>query len=445
LFERQLAHAAAAFYPSPFEKAAILVVNGFNSPISASFGRGNGNFINTHSQIKFPDSIGFLYSTFTEYCGFEPGSDEYKLMGLAPYGEPAYADIILKRLAHLKSNGAVTLNRGYFNLYQAGKIANKKFNDLFGGPPRNKRDRISKKYMDMACSIQHFTNKVMLSMAVRLYKETGLKNLCMSGDVALNCVANSYIMREGPFKDVWIQPAASDAGCAIGSALLGWHKDMGKPRKVRNGSDSQNASLPGPDYSDAEIEKYLNKNSIKYEKLGRELLLKKVARLLNDKAIIGWFQGRMEFGPRALGNRSILADPRSKDMRDTINSKVKFREPFRPFAPSVLLERAKEYFDINCESPYMLFVSSIKKSGFPAITHVDNSARVQTVKRADNPLFHDLIKQFDKDYGCPMIINTSFNRMGEPIVCTPEDAYRCFKATGIDYLVMGSFLCEKKT
>jgi carbamoyltransferase len=365
-------------------------------------------------------------------------------MGLAPYGEPVYVDLILEKLIKLKTDGVFHINSDYFNRHSKLKITNKKFNDLFGAPPRKESERIEKRHKDLARSVQAVTEIVLMNMVNRLHRETKLENLCMAGEMALNCVANGRILREGPFKRVWIQPASSDAGCALGAAFLGWHEYMGRPRRVDLYKDSQKMSFLGPSYSDEEIEGYLRKNGIKYERLERGTLLKKAAGFLNAQKIVGWFQGRMEFGPRALGNRSILADPRSKKMRDMINAKVKFREPFRPFAPSVLLEKAEEHFDPGCESPYMLFVSAVKKDRFPAVTHIDNSARVHTVKRRDNVLFYDLLNQFYKDHGCPMVINTSFNKMGEPIVCTPEEAYRCFMGTKMDCLVMGRFLMEKK-
>ena len=364
-------------------------------------------------------------------------------MGLAPYGEPVYIDLILEKLIKLRTDGAFHVNSDYFNCHLKLKKVNKKFNDLFGGPPRREGERIEKRHKDLARSIQAVAEIALMNMIKQLYRETRLENLCMAGEMALNCVANGRILREGPFKRVWIQPAASDAGCALGAALMGWYEHMGKRRRVKPGKDMQKASLLGPSCSDKEIERYLRESNIQYIKPKRSDLLKKVAAILNAQKTVGWFEGRMEFGPRSLGNRSILADPRSKDMRDIINKKVKFREPFRPFAPSVLLEKSEECFDLECESPYMLFTSQVKSSKFPAITHVDNSARVQTIKRADNPIFYDLLKLFYKDHGCPMAINTSFNIKGEPIVCNPDDAYRCFMRTNIDYLVMGSFLIGK--
>jgi carbamoyltransferase len=384
-----------------------------------------------------------LYSAFTHYCGFNPNADEYKLMGLAPYGEPAYVDIIFKKILKMGSDRVYRVNPDYFNYRSKHKITNKKFSDLFGGPPRKEIDAIERKHKDLARSVQVVTEIALMDMVNRLQREAKLDNLCMAGEMALNCVANGRILREGPFKRVWIQPASSDAGCALGAALMGWHKYLDHPRKVRVRKDLQKMSFLGPRYSDEEIEMFLTKNNIKYKKVHTAALLKKVAGYLNAQKIVGWFQGRMEFGPRALGNRSILADPRSNTMRDIVNKRVKFREPFRPFAPSVLSEKAGECFDLERESPYMLFVSPVKSKGFPAITHIDNSARVQTVKRADNPIFYDLLSQFYRDYGCPMVINTSFNIRGEPIVSAPEDAYRCFMRSDMDYLAIGSFLIEK--
>ncbi|MCX5713352.1 MAG: hypothetical protein NT033_00755, partial [Candidatus Omnitrophica bacterium] len=419
-------------------------VDGSDVHAAASFGSGTGNSIKIHSVNKFPDSVGLLYSAFTHYCGFNPNADEYKLMGLAPYGEPSYVDLTLEKLIKLKADGSIRLNSRYFNFRSRHKMINHRFNDLFGGSPRKEGEEIEKRHKDLARSVQTVTEMILMNMVNRLHRETGLENLCMAGEMALNCVANGRILREGPFKRMWIQPASSDAGCALGAAFMGWYGHMDKSRRVKPGKDMQKMSLLGPSYSDEEIERYLRQNNIQYTKPKRGDLLKKVAILLNAQKTVGWFQGKMEFGPRALGNRSILADPRSKNMRDIINSKVKFREPFRPFAPSVLLGKAGEYFDLGCENPYMLFVSKVKKKGFPAITHVDNSARAQTVRHKDNPLFYDLINRFYKDYGSPMVVNTSFNRMGEPIVCTPEDAYKCFIGTDMDCLVMGSFLIGKK-
>jgi len=464
--EHHHSHAASAFYPSPFNEAAILTVDGVGEWATASIGKGNGNSVELYSEIRFPHSLGLLYSAFTYYCGFKVNSGEYKLMGLAPYGDPKYVDVILNELIDLKEDGSFRLNLKYFNYCAGLTMTNGEFNKLFGGPPRRRETKIEQRHMDIARSIQAVTEMVIMKMACHIHKETKQENLCLAGGVALNCVANGKILRESPFKRIWIQPSASDAGGALGAALVGWYEYLDKPRTVTGENrDFQKASLLGPSFSDEEIEKYLKANDILYEKLGRGEIPKVVSKLLAEQKVVGWFQGKMEFGPRALGSRSILGDPRSQDMQSIINLKIKFRESFRPFAPTVLLEKAVEYFGLECESPYMLLVSpvdrskrsgdpacpvtgfdklKVKRSEVPAITHVDYSARVQTVKREDNPLYYDLLDQFYKDYGCPMVINTSFNVRGEPIVCTPEDAYKCFMRTNIDYLMMGSFLIDKK-
>ncbi|MDD5136442.1 MAG: carbamoyltransferase N-terminal domain-containing protein, partial [Candidatus Omnitrophica bacterium] len=465
--EHHHSHAASAFYPSPFQRAAILTLDGVGEWATTSFGKGSGNSIELYSEIRFPHSLGLLYSAFTYYCGFKVNSGEYKLMGLAPYGEPKYVDTIMDNLIDLKNDGSIKLNMKYFNYCAGLTMTNKRFARLFGGPPRKREGKIEKRHMDIARSIQAVTETVIMKMAQHVYDETKEENLCLAGGVALNCVANGRILREGPFKRIWIQPSASDAGGALGAALAGWYEYFDKPRTIPgNGADLQKASLLGPAFSDDEVEKYLKENDIPYKRMDSGALAKAASKLLAEQNVIGWFQGRMEFGPRALGSRSILGDPRSRQMQSIINLKVKFRESFRPFAPTVLLEKAHEYFGLNCESPYMLLVSPIEETkrisrsandtaeGFdklkvprsevPAITHVDYSARVQTVKREDNELYYDLLSQFYKDHGCPMVINTSFNVRGEPIVCTPDDAYRCFMMTNIDYLIMGSFLIDKK-
>lgn len=464
--EHHHSHAASAFYPSPFNEAAILTVDGVGEWATASFGKGKGNSIELYSEIKFPHSLGLLYSAFTYYCGFKVNSGEYKLMGLAPYGEPLYADTIMKNLIDVKDDGSFKLNLKYFNYCTGLTMTNDRFNHLFGGPPRTKESKIEKRHMDLARSIQVVAEKVIMNMVRNVHKKTGLENLCLAGGVALNCVANGKILRDGPFKRIWIQPSASDAGGALGAALIAWHEYLGNPRISDEKKDFQKSSLLGPSYSNDYIEKYLKENNISYEKLPADKIAKVVSDLLADQKVIGWFQGRMEFGPRALGARSILGDPRSQEMQSIINLKIKYRESFRPFAPSVLLEKAQEYFGLTCESPYMLLVSpveehkrnkdakisepagfdklKIKRSEIPAITHVDYSARVQTVKREDNSLYYDVLNQFYKDHGCPMVINTSFNVRGEPIVCSPGDAYRCFMRTNMDYLVMGSFIIDKK-
>ena len=440
--EHHKSHAASAFYPSPFSRSAIITIDGMADDIVTSFGYGREGSIDYYSEVRAPHSIGLLYSVFTSYCGFQANSDEYKLMGLASYGKPLYVDMILENLIDIRENGSFILRLEYFDYSSEHVVTTGKFNKLFGGLPRKSGSAMEGRHMDLARSIQSVTEIVMLKMARYAYERTKCDNLCLAGEVALNCVANGRLLREGPFKNIWIQPCASDAGCALGAAFMGWRDYMGKPPAVKMNNDLQKASFLGPSFSDEEIERYLKDNNVKYERLGSCELAKRVSAFLSEQKIIGWFQGRMEFGPRGLGSRSILADPRSANMRSMINSKIKFRESFRPFAPSILSEAAGEYFDLKCESPYMLFVSQVKKRGFPSITHVDNSARVQTVRREDNPLFYDIIAQFRKDYGCPMVINTSFNIMGEPIVCTPEDAYKCFMKTAMDYLIMGPFLCR---
>ena len=443
-FDHHHSHAASAFYPSPFKEAAILTIDGVGGGVTASFGKGKDGRIELHKEIGFPHSLGFFYSAFTEYCGFRVNSDEYKLMGLAAYGQPKYTDIILENLIDLKDNGSFKLNTKYFDLC-AGKVkTNENFHRLFGGAPRKAEERIEERHMDLASSAQAITELALMNMAKHVHKETGMKDLCMAGGVALNCVANGKLLKEGPFENIWIQPASSDAGGALGAAFIAWHEHLGKPRKPEKNKDSQKASLLGPSFSDEEIEEYLAKNNISYKEIPKDKIPEAVSDLVAKQNVVGWFQGRMEFGPRALGSRSIIGDARSKNMKSVINEKIKFREDFRPFAPSVLLEKAGEYFDVRCESPYMLFVSSVvgENSRVPAVTHVDNTARIQTIKRDDNPLYYDMIHRFGEDHGSPVILNTSFNVKGEPIVCTPQDAYECFMKTDMDYLVMGSFLID---
>ncbi|MDP8299960.1 MAG: carbamoyltransferase [Candidatus Tantalella remota] len=464
--EHHHSHAASAFYPSPFEKAAVLTVDGVGEWATASFGKGEGNGIELYDEIRFPHSIGLLYSAFTYYCGFRVNSGEYKLMGLAPYGEPRYADLILENLIDIKDDGSFRLDLKYFNYCAGQTMTSRKFHKLFGGPPRKPESDLEQKHMDLAKSVQVVTEKVILNMAKHVHEVTGAKDLCMAGGVALNCVANGKVLTDGPFDNIWIQPASGDAGGALGAALIAWYEYYGEERKAPEASDHQKASLLGPYYSDEEIEKYLTDNDIPYRKMEREELNTSVAKLLATENVVGWFQGRMEFGPRALGARSILGDPRSEKMQSIINRKIKFRESFRPFAPSVLFEHTKKYFDLDSESPYMLLVSPIKdeikknveemkkirgldklktpRSDIPAITHVDYSARVQTVKKEDNPEYYNMIRKFCENHDCPLVINTSFNVRGEPIVCTPDDAYRCFMRTNMDYLAIGSFLIDKK-
>jgi len=464
--EHHESHAASAFFPSPFEKAAILTIDGVGEWATASAGVGENNKISLKKEIRFPHSLGLLYSAFTYYTGFRVNSGEYKLMGLAPYGEPIYKDIILKELMDLKADGSFKLNMKYFNYCAGLTMTNSKFHKLFGGPPRRPESKITQKDMDVARSVQVVTEEVMLKMASYVHKITGSENLVLAGGVALNCVGNGRILRESPFKKIWIQPAAGDAGGALGAALFAWYQYADNPRKVDNVNDLQKGSYLGTGYKDEDIFKYFDKRNIKYEKLEKNKIPEKIAHLISEGNVIGWFQGRMEFGPRALGSRSILGDARSQKMQEIMNLKIKFRESFRPFAPSVKAERAADYFDINTESPYMLLVSPIKKdkqiktkeehvklfglnklrisrSCIPAVTHVDYSARVQTVDKNRNSLFYELLDEFDKKHNCPVVINTSFNVRGEPIVESPHDAYMCFMRTNMDYLIVGGALLKK--
>ncbi|MFQ5823654.1 MAG: carbamoyltransferase [bacterium] len=462
--EHHESHAASAFYPSPFEEAAFLTMDGVGEWTTTSFGIGKGNKLEIHYEIKFPHSLGLLYTAFTYFTGFKVNSGEYKLMGLAPYGEPKYVDLILDELLDLKEDGSFRLNLKYFDYCAGLRMINRKFEELFGGPPRNPEAKITQREMDVARSIQAATEEIMLRMARHVHKMTGQRYLCLAGGVALNCVGNGKILREGPFDDIWIQPAAGDAGGALGAALFAWYRYLDNPRKIKGKKDCQKASYLGPEYSDEEIEQYLVENHIPFEKLNTKKLITMGAKLIAEQNVVGWFQGRMEFGPRALGARSIIGDARSLEMQSVMNLKIKFRESFRPFAPTVLKEKCSEYFELDRESPYMLLVApvlethrkngameavglkklKIERSSIPAVTHVDYSARIQTVSAEDNPLYHAMIKKFSEMTGCPVIINTSFNVRGEPIVCTPEDAYRCFMRTNMDYLIMGSYLLDKK-
>lgn len=443
--EHHEAHAASAFFPSPFNEAAILTMDATGEWGTSSYGTGKGNRISLIAEQRFPHSLGLLYSAFTYYTGFRVNSAEYKVMGLAPYGEPKYADIILNELMDLKEDGSFRLNMKYFNYAVGLTMTNRRFNKLFGGPPRRRESEITRKDMDLARSIQAVTEEVMLRMARHAYSQTGNKNLCLAGGVALNCVGNGRILKEGPFEKIWIQPAAGDAGGALGAALFIWYQYLGNERRADGKKDFQKASLLGPGFSDAEIEAFLKKESIPYKRMDRRTLLETVSDLIGEQKVVGWFQGRMEFGPRALGSRSIIGDARSKTMQSTMNMKIKFRESFRPFAPTVLREKVADYFDMDTDSPYMLLVSTVKEGKqIPAVTHVDHSARIQTVKEEENPFYYALIRRFYEKTGCPLIINTSFNVRGEPIVCRPEDAYRCFMRTDMDYLAIGSFLLDKK-
>lgn len=459
-------HAASAFFPSPFEKAAILTIDGVGEWETASIGIGEKNNIHLISSLNFPHSLGLLYSAFTAYLGFKVNFDEYKIMGLAPYGEPKFTNLILQELIDLKRDGSFKLNMNYFDYCTGQRMINVEFAKLFKLPVRTPEAKLTQNHMDIASSIQKITEEIMLRMVHYVYKETKQKKLCLAGGVTLNCVANGKILREGPFEDIWIQPAAGDAGGALGAAYLIWHQYLSKKRKKKN-HDSMNGSLLGPKFSDEEIKTFLDKEQIFYEKLTARNIPEKIADLLAQGAVIGWFQGRMEYGPRALGSRSILGDARSPYMQKKLNLKIKFRESFRPFAPAVLKEKVSEYFELDKESPYMLLVAQVKKklriklthaqkkkvgleklnikrSVIPAVTHVDYSARIQTVDGRYNLLFYDLIKKFEKKYKCAVIINTSFNIQGEPIVCAPTDAYQCFMNTGMDYLLLGSFFLDKK-
>jgi carbamoyltransferase len=463
--EHHESHAASAFLPSPFKEAAIVTMDGVGEWATATVGVGRDNDIELLSELRWPDSLGLLYSAFTYFTGFKVNSGEYKVMGLAPYGRPKYVDQIYEHLVELKEDGSFRLNQKYFNYLTGLTMTNGSFGDLFDGPPREPETNLTQREMDLARSVQEVCEEIMLRMVRTAHRQTGLDRLCLAGGVALNCVGNGRILREGPFKQIWIQPAAGDAGGALGVAQLIWHRHGKQPRTV-NGRDQMRGSYLGPEFSDEEIEAFLRRQGAVYERLPRAELFPRVAGVLADEKIVGWFNGRMEFGPRALGNRSILGDPRSPRMQAQMNIKIKFREGFRPFAPSVLRERVSDYFEMDCDSPYMLLVApvhqdrrialtddqqtlwgidllNVPKSDIPAVTHVDYSARIQTVSADTNPDYHALITEFDRLTGCPVVVNTSFNVRGEPIVCTPDDAYRCFMRTHIDYLVLGSFVLDK--
>jgi carbamoyltransferase len=464
--EHHESHAASAFFPSPYQEAAILTIDGVGEWTTTSFGVGRGNQVELQSELQFPHSLGLLYSAFTYVTGFKVNSGEYKLMGLAPYGEPKYVDLILRELVDLKEDGSFRLNMSYFNYGVGLTMTNDRFDQLFGGPPRKPESRLTQRDMDLARSVQDVTEEILFRMARHVRRETGLNELCLAGGVALNCVANGRILREKVFDNIWIQPAAGDAGGALGAALLAWYQYLGKPREADGQNDSQRGSYLGPKYSDGEIRRFLTERGVPFKEIPEADLPEAVADLIQAEKVIGWFQGRMEFGPRALGGRSIIGDARSAAMQETMNLKIKFRESFRPFAPSVLAERAAEFFDLETESPYMLLVAPVAKaqrralseeeqkrfgmeklltvrSTIPAVTHVDYSARVQTVKEEVHPLYYRMIKAFADRHGCPVIINTSFNVRGEPVVCTPEHAYLCFMRTNMDCLVLGNFLLEK--
>ena len=459
-------HAASAFFPSPFERAAVLCLDGVGEWATSSVWLGEGNSLTAQWEIDFPHSLGLLYSAFTYYTGFKVNSGEYKLMGLAPYGEPKYVDLIFDRLLDVKADGSFRLDMRYFNYATGLTMTNSRFDELFGGPPRRPEARITQREMDIARSIQAVTEEIVLKIARNVHQELGVEYLCLAGGVALNCVANGRILREGPYKDIWIQPAAGDAGGALGAALSVWHEYLENPRQV-NDSDTMRGAYLGPRYDASSIRAWLDSVHANYEVLDDQALMPRLADILAAENVVGWLQGRMEFGPRALGGRSILGDARSQKMQSVMNLKIKYRESFRPFAPAVLADRVSDWFELDRCSPYMLLVAPVKRekccsmteqqqrlfgidrlkiprSEIPAVTHVDYSARVQTVHSETNPRFHALLEAFERKTGCPVLVNTSFNVRGEPIVCTPEDAYRCFMRTGMDYLVMENFLLAKQ-
>ena len=465
--EHHQSHAASAFYPSPFTEALVLTMDGVGEWATTSVGLGRGNHLEIIKEIHFPHSLGLLYSAFTYYTGFKVNSGEYKLMGLAPYGTPRYTQKILDHIIDLKPDGSFHLNLDYFNYCTGLTMTNRKFDALFEGPPRKPDQLLTQHHMDLAASVQEVLEEVILRMTRSLASETGSKNLCLAGGVALNCVANGKILRDGRFERIWIQPASGDAGGALGAALAAYHLFQNQPRQICGCGDRMHGSYLGPEFSQTDIQQRLTKLGAKYEVLDESELLEKCVDALMDEKALGWFQGRMEFGPRALGARSILADPRSPRMQSILNLKVKFRESFRPFAPSVMREHVTEWFELDSDSPYMLLVAdvvesrrklmtpeqqklfgieklNVPRSDIPAVTHVDYSARVQTVHRETNPRYHALIERFNQRTGCPVIVNTSFNVRGEPIVGTPEDAFRCFMGTGIEVLAVGNCLLRKE-
>lgn len=465
--EHHLSHAASAFYPSPFERAAVLTLDGVGEWTTTSFALGNGRDLKVIKEIHFPHSLGLLYSAFTYYTGFKVNSGEYKVMGLAPYGNPKYADLIREKLIKIAEDGSFQLDMSYFNYATGLTMTSKKFDALFGGPPRTSESDLTQREMDLAASIQKVTEDIIVQIAKNISKETGEKNLCLAGGVALNCVANGILLRENIFDNIWIQPAAGDAGGALGAALSAWHLHHKFDRNISTSSDSMKGSFLGPEFSDEEIETELNISGAVYKKLPDNDLIEVIASSLSKEKAVGLMNGRMEFGPRALGCRSIIADPRSPLMQKQLNLKVKYRESFRPFAPSILIEDVNEWFELNTESPYMLLVANVQKdkrlamtsqeealfgidklniprSSVPAITHVDFSARVQTVHKDTNSRYHSIISRFKEKTGCPLVVNTSFNVRGEPIVCTPTDAFRCFMGTQLDILAIGNYLLIKE-
>jgi carbamoyltransferase len=468
--DHHLSHAASAFYPSPFEESLILTLDGVGEWTTTAVSMGNGNKIETLEEIYYPHSLGLLYSAFTYYLGFKVNSGEYKVMGLAPYGKPIFKDLIFKYLIDVKHDGSFRLNQKYFNYSVGLTMTNDNFSNLFKNEPRTSEGKINQFHMDVASSIQKVIEEIVIKITRNIKKKYNCNNLCLAGGVALNCVANGKIIQDGKFKNVWIQPAAGDAGGALGAALSIWHSHLSNKREVKlnQGLDKMQGSFLGPSYNNTDIEKVLLKYEANYELLSTEDMINFTAQILSEKKAVGWFQGRMEFGPRALGARSILADPRDDNMQKNLNLKIKFRESFRPFAPAILDHKVEEWFDIKSDSPYMLLVAQVKKnkilnynenykknlSGFdllnlkrsvvPAITHVDYSARVQTVSELTNKKFYDLISKFYKITNCPMLVNTSFNIRGEPIVNTPEDALKCFLGTGLDYLIIENYILDKK-
>ncbi len=459
-------HAASAFFPSPFEEAAVMTLDGVGEWTTASYGVGKGSELELKGDIRFPHSIGLLYSAFTYYTGFRVNSGEYKVMGLAPYGQPKYVDLILDKLIDLRDDGSFKLDMKYFDFLSGLRMTNREFDKLFGGPPRKPESPVTQREMDLARSVQVVVEEAVLKIARHVQSVTGQKNLCMAGGVALNCVGNGRLLREGPFDNLWIQPAAGDAGGALGVALMIHHMYLGNPRST-NGRDHMRGSYLGPSFSDEEVAAYVAREGIPARRLDdEESLAREVAEILAGENVVGWFQGRMEFGPRALGGRSILGDPRSQEMQTTMNLKIKYRESFRPFAPSVLRERVADYFELDGDSPYMLLVADVRnehripmtedqqrlfgidklkiaRSTLPAITHVDYSARIQTVEEETHPRYYHLLKAFEAKTGCPVLVNTSFNVRGEPIVANPADAYRCFMRTEMDFLVLGNHVLAK--
>lgn len=465
--EHHESHAASAFFPSPFEEAAILTMDGVGEWATTTLGTGTGNKIALQNEIRFPHSLGMLYSAFTYFTGFRINSGEYKLMGLAPYGEPTYADLIRENLISIKEDGSFRLDLSYFNYLGGLTMTNAKFDRLFEGPPRKPESDITKREMDLARSIQVVTEEIVIKLARAASRQTGSKNLCLAGGVALNCVANGKILENTDFEDIWIQPAAGDAGGALGAALYAWYHYLDNPREVQAGKDSMAGSRLGPQFSEDEIKSYLDSNNLKYRRLKKKEWAPTIAKLIAEEKVVGLFQDRLEFGPRALGGRSILGDSRSPKMQSVLNLKIKYRESFRPFAPSVLQDRVSDYFELEKESPYMLLVAPVKKehrtrkngrshsknlldwvnekrSSIPAITHVDYSARIQTVSKENSPRYYELIKAFEDRTGCGLVVNTSFNIRGEPLVCTPDEAYHCFMRTEMDCLVLESFLLLKE-